>query len=156
MQSDRSAGSAAVTGSVRGLGVCDVLQVELSDVQRPGLARALEARLAEVAQGAPEDAPGRGDERRLLARLRAQLPEDASDAFTLVGPAGLVLGLVHRCLVDAVAALCRALPESGPPSLAAEPAHAAAVAAAWIATALDCRAVERYCFDSEHDAVHAW
>jgi hypothetical protein len=156
MQSDRSAGVAAVSGSVRGLGVCDALQLELAGLQWPGLARALEARTAALARGSPDDAPARGEERRVLSRLRAQLPEAPGAAFVVAGPAGLVLELVHRCLADAVAALARGLADGAPPSLAAEPAHDAAVAAAWIATALDCRAVERYCFDAETDALHAW
>jgi hypothetical protein len=156
MQADRSAAVAAVSGSVRGLGVCDAFHVRLDAIQRAPLARALDGRIAALADGDIEDALERGEERRLLMRMRAQLPESATGAFALVGPAGLVLAVVHACLVEAVDALARGLGDGPALSWSAELARAAAAAAAWIATTLDCRAVERFSFDVELEPGHAW
>jgi hypothetical protein len=133
MQSDRIA-------SVCGLGVCDVLRAELAAVQRAGLERALEAR---IAAGAPERAVAR--------RLLAQLP-DRAEAFVLVGPAGVVLALARDCLAEAVEALAAQLGPAWSPALA----EAAEAAGAWIATALDGHAVEAYCFEPGADPAHAW
>jgi hypothetical protein len=167
MQSDRSAAPAGASGSVRGLGVCDALRVELIGPQWPGLTRALDARIAALARAAPEDAAARTEERRLLVRVRERLPEAPRASFALVGPAGLVLAVVHACVVDAVGALARGL-EAGaaapgrgvgggvPGSWPAALARDAEAAGAWIATALDCRAVEGYCFEPEVDPLHAW
>jgi hypothetical protein len=133
MQSDRIA-------TVCGLGVCDVLRAELAPVQRDGLARTLDARLA-----------AHEPERPVLERLRAQVP-DHPEPFVLVGPAGLVLALVRDCLADAVAALAARLGPAWSPALAA----AAEAAAAWLATARDGHAVEAYCFEPGADPRHAW
>jgi hypothetical protein len=133
MQSDRIA-------TVSGLGVCDVLRAQLAPVQRDGLARALDAR---IAAHAPE--------RPVLERLRAQIP-DHPEPFVLVGPAGLVLALARDCLAEAVEALADRLGPAWSPALAA----AAEAAAAWLATALDGHAVEAYCFEPGADPVHAW
>jgi hypothetical protein len=156
MQSDRSAAVAAMSGSVRGLGVCDALHVRLAAAQWEGLVTALDARIAALAGGEPDTAAERGEERRLLRRMRAQLPPAPGAPFALVGPAGLVLAVVQGCLTEAVDALADGLgdglPAAWPPPLAAK----AQAAGAWIATALDCRAIDGYCFDAAADPAHAW
>jgi hypothetical protein len=156
MQWDRSAAEAAMSGSARGLGVCDVLRVELAAVQRAGLAAALDARIAALASGEPAGAARRGEQRRLLRRMRAGLPDREDAPPALVGPAGLVLELVDGCLADAVRALAQRLEESPWPAWSPALAAEAARAGAWIATALDCRAVDGFCFETGVDPGHAW
>lgn len=216
MQVDRIAGVARLAGSVRGLGVCDVLRAELAPVQRAGLEAELAARTADLERPRPDfesdesrmggakragpmcaDARPSGtasdsarpagstsggvrpasaawfgvadpfadeDERRdvqaelrLLARMHSDLPAASAEPFTLTGPAGLVLEVVGACLVAAVAAADARLGEGGRgvPWVAACERELEA-AAAWIATALDCRAVEGFCFEPGADPVHAW
>ena len=127
MQTDR------IAGRVRGLGVCDVLRVELDAEQQldAGFA-ALERRYATE----PEVI-------RLLAAMRAAPP--------LIGPAGLVLELVRACLADAVARLATALEAPGGLQSAE-----LTCAAAWAATALDCVAVDGFSFEPGADPAHAW
>jgi hypothetical protein len=156
MQWDRSAAMAAMSGSARGLGVCDVLRVELAAVQQASVVAALDARIAALESGEPATAARRGEQRRLLRRMRAPLPDRAAAPFALVGPAGLVLELVHGCLADAVRALTRRLEQSPWPAWSPALAAEAAAAGAWIATALDCRAVDGFCFETGIDPPHAW
>jgi len=156
MQWDRTAAEAAMSGSARGLGVCDVLRVELAAVQHAGLVAALDARIAALASGEPGTAARRGEQRRLLRRMRAPLPERGGPSYALVGPAGLVLELVHGCLADAVRALARRLEESPWPASSPALASEAAAAGAWIATALDCRAVDGFSFETGVDPAHPW
>jgi hypothetical protein len=94
---------------------------------------------------------------RLLALMRAGLLARGREPFVLVGPAGLVLALVGACLEQVVGRLHDGLGESDP----RRPWWTSAAAgledvAAWSATALDCRAVEDFCFDPGVEAVHAW
>ena len=56
MQVDRIAGGARLTGGVRGLGVCDVLRVELDPVQRSGVLEQLASRIAALEQAGHEAA----------------------------------------------------------------------------------------------------
>jgi hypothetical protein len=150
MQADRSAGEARTVGSVRGLGVCDVLRIELDPVQRAGLELQLAARVAALERRGEPD----GEELRLLARMRARVPASVGRSFVLVGPAGLVVELVGACLAAAVAGLHARLGEGAAWSAASE--RDLATVAAWIATALDCQAVEGYSFEPGVDPVHAW
>jgi hypothetical protein len=166
MQVNRTAEAPDATGSVRGLGVCDVLRVELAPLQRAGLvaqlaarAHALERRYADVEgmlrlgpQG-PSASRVLGetdDELRLLDRIRASLPADAGERFALAGPAGLVLDLMRAC---AVAAMTRTVTEleaaRGCPDALEE-------SAAWLATLRECEAVEAYCFEPGVDPLHTW
>ena len=95
-------------------------------------------------------------ELRVLARVRAGLPACRHAPFTLVGPAGLVSALVRACLAEAVACLERRL--AGRPATAAfSPAlePELRLAGAWIATALDCAAVEGFCFEPDVDPLWA-
>jgi len=169
MQPDRTADPARHAGSARGLGVCDVLRVELTARHRPGLERALAERAGECrrrahallaeAQAAtsPSDDPEvlrLREELRLLERIRAGLPDPPAGAFLLLGPAGLVLELVADSLRAAVGELAAGLEEGGAhPAADAGPLEAAG---AWITTALDCRAVEAFSLDAGVDPVHAW
>ena len=61
MQVDRIAGVARLAGGVRGLGVCDVLRVELDPAQRSGLLEQLRSRIAtleRVGRGAADEGAG--------------------------------------------------------------------------------------------------
>lgn len=173
MQADRSADPARLAGSVRGLGVCDVLRVELVACQHAALEHELERRAAAVRRdlrelGGRARAARPGGRRRLadlaeverlradarvLARVRASLPRHAQEPFVLLAPAGLVVEVVGACLRAVVAALGAGLGE-GPahPAAATGPLEAAA---AWIATALDCGAVEAFCLEPGVDPLHA-
>jgi len=165
MHSDRTADPARHAGTARGLGVCDVLRVELTARHRPGLERtlaerntALEGRIRArlTAQPSPDDLEllALREELRLLEQLSAALPDPPASTFVLLGPAGLVLELVADTLRAAVGALAAGLEEGG-----AHPAADTATlesAGAWIATALDCRAVETFSLEAGVDPVHAW
>ena len=168
MQADRSVGAAREAGSVRGLGVCDVLRVELDPLQRALIdgrlaahVETLEARRAtletDVGNGVTcEELGDVAHELRVLARIREALPGCLHAPFALVGPAGLVSALIAACLAEAVACLERRLadrPATAASSLALEPELR--VAGAWIATALDCAAVEGFCFEPEVDPLWA-
>jgi hypothetical protein len=161
MQHDRTAGTADVSGWVRGLGVRDALRLALEPVQRPllaerlaGMTAAFEARLGpcEDAARSREDAALEALAKAHSDLYRARLMQDglrASDArapFAFVGPSAMVLELVKACLSGAVAELAARL---GGESVEASPRsleRAAEAAAAWLRTFLDCRAVENFCF----------
>lgn len=160
MQEDRSADAARVTGSVRGLGVCDVLRVELEPVQWSGLERGMAERIAELERRQDElrreggvaehDALTRTREvLRLLTRMKA-----APGRSVVTGPADLVAELVDTCLSDAVARVSERLTSAGggSPRCSAWMDELEA-AGAWIATALECAAVTDYCFEPGLDPV---
>ena len=156
MQLEGTAATLRVAGSVRGLGVCDVLRVELEPVQRPGLEAqmtAFERRRAAVAAAEPERSEATGEALRLLAQMRAALPPRDGSPLILSGPAGLVLELVDACLTDAIARVARRLEHAPRRGLIAAELEAAG---AWIATALDCAAVEDFSFEPGADPAHAW
>jgi hypothetical protein len=145
MQADRIAAAARTAGSVRGLGVCDALRIELESVQRAGLELQLEARMAALERrdgieppraaserhvgpsfeageragglGAERELGELGEELRLLTRIRASVPGCAHESFALTGPAGLVLELVGACLAAEVANVHARLGEGGPGAL---------------------------------------
>jgi hypothetical protein len=173
MQVDRIAGVGRVAGSVRGLGVCDVLWVELGPVQHAGLEAQLTARIAAREQRGAELTAGRAragrqpdpdgelarvhDELRLLTRLRDELPQRGSEPFAFTGPAGLVLELVRACLEAAMSRADARLGLAEPRAPRAGACERELEAAeAWISTALDCRAVEDFCFDPGADPRHPW
>jgi hypothetical protein len=165
MQVDRTAEPTRLGGSVRGLGVCDVLRVELEPVQRAGFETGLAARVAELERShaalqhtaAGEQLAEVSAALRLLARIRAALPRQAAAPWRVIGPAGLLLELVDACVADAVARLADRMGEryGGPPRYASLSAEFEA-AAAWIATALDCAAVDGFCFEPGADPDGAW
>lgn len=176
MHEDRTADPARLAGTVRGLGVCDVLRVELSPRQHPALEAEIARRATALQRGidsaqakerrgpAPPRRGGASSaedrelqhlrvQARVLARVRDALPSHPDATFVLTGPAGLVLALVAGCLRCTVAELDAGLGEG-----TAHPAAGAAqleAVAAWIATALDCRAVETFCFEPGVDPVRA-
>jgi hypothetical protein len=103
MQSQRTADASALSGSVRGLGVCDALRVELVTEQLPGLIEQLEAHRAALqdeierrrAAVMPRDPRGTAqledaeNELHLIELLRSELPT-AGESFVVIGPAGPV------------------------------------------------------------------
>src|ERR1700754_474848 len=101
MQVEGTAAALRVAGSVRGLGVCDVLRVELAPVQRP----LLDAQIVELQRRWAAEPGAAG----LLARMRTKLPARDDPSQVLSGPAGLVLELVDACLTDAVTRVARRL-----------------------------------------------
>ena len=180
MQTDRSADAAHLAASVRGLGVCDVLRVELAACQHAALQsaladraaalqpelEALQARVTAERRSAPRDqrlraAPSPDElelaalraDARTLDRVRASVPARAAGPFALLAPAGMTLEVVSTCLRSAVAALAASLDAS--PSGPALPTAQLEAAAAWIATALDCRAVETFCLEPGLDPLRA-
>src|SRR3954452_17652930 len=113
MQAERTAEQAALSGSVRGAGVCDVLRIELQPAQRALLLERVEALQSsledELARQATAAAPGheRATEALRLARyelhlvelLHGRLPSANVDRpFELVGPADTVSRLVRDCM----------------------------------------------------------
>jgi hypothetical protein len=171
MQWDRTAATADLSGSVRGLGVSDALRLELVPLQHARLAEQLEALGAAVESkfAAQQDA---ADSRReeavdVVAALRyerhlAQLMRaglDASDArapFAFVGPTGMVLELVGACLAGVVAELGQRLAGEAADGSQAALDRAMEATAAWLRTFAECRAVERFRFDPEADPGRAW
>lgn len=166
MQSQPSAEHPRVSGSVRGLGVCDALRVELQDVQLSPLIDAaaafvrscelgLERRAGVSSASGPRalEAQAAAEyELRLAERLREALPRRGHvGPFALVGPAGMAFELVRSCARDATMALALLLgaPLAGDDAATAELERTAAAAAAWTATLLDCRTVEAFRFDPD-------
>ena len=151
-----------------GSGVCDVLRVELDALQRAGLDGRLAARIEALeARGATleldggsgagcAELEGVAHELRVLARMRAALPACPHAPFTLVGPAGLVSALIRACLAEAVACLERRLAgRPGDRGVLAGLEPELRLAGAWIVTALDCAAVESFCFEPDVDPLWA-
>lgn len=151
MHEHRSAHAAPTTTSVRGLGVCDVLQVELAADQAADVRRALGARIAALRQrlAAADD-----DERCELQHALRLLEQMHTREPALLGPAGLVLELVQACFTDAIAALARQLHTGAEPL--PQIAHHTQAAAAWAKTLGDCRAVTSYTFEPGLDPAYAW
>lgn len=160
--------AARLAGSVRGLGVCDALRVELAPVQRAGLEAAVAAvlarRRAELDAAPPDEREELRDELATLERLHpgdaplvragsagapglvladaaGRPPVGGAPGLVLTGPAALVLELVGAGLAAAVAAVADRAAAARWPALRASPLDALA---AWTATALDCRAVEAF------------
>jgi hypothetical protein len=138
MQSQSTAETSALSGSVRGLGVCDALRLELLPEQLPQLVEQVEAlRRSSDAY-----------ELHLANLLHDALPTpDTSWPFTFTGPTHLVRDIVRSSLRIAAAALAEALCTRSSERLA----HTSACAAAWARTELECRAVEEFSFDPAAD-----
>jgi hypothetical protein len=138
MQSQRTAEASALSGSVRGLGVCDALRLELLPEQLPQLVEQVEA-LRRSSDGY---------ELRLASLLHDGLPApDISSPFTFIGPTHLVHDLVRSSLRASAEELAAALSAGALDRLA----DAVACAAAWARTRLECRAIEAFSFDPEAD-----
>ena len=155
MQGNRIGNDGSAAARVRGLGVCDVLRVELAAVQVPGLIAELEElrgpleeqRLRAVA----EDDVDEVEHRLACVRgMRAQLPRsDEAAPVVLVGPADLVLETARGAARNAADELAEALRRSADDPEAVR--ERAAVALAWVDTWMDCRAVESFSFEPEAD-----
>ena len=141
MQSQRTAEASALSGSVRGLGVCDALRLELLPEQLPQLVEQVQA-LRRASDGY---------ELHLANLLYDALPApDTSSPFAFIGPTHIMRDIVRRSLDAAAAALAEALSNGSPDRLA----DAAVCAAAWARTHLECRAIEEFSFDPEADPPH--
>lgn len=165
-------GASVPSGSVSGLGVCDVWRLELSAVQWPWLADELDevrgpleeelqrARAAhDVAPDAntAEELSAREYELRLLRAMRAQLPAcDYRGAVVFVGPALLVRGLVTGSLCNVVGALSELVGAPRPLSDRKARARLAATADAarsWAQTFVECQELEAFTFEPSADPV---
>jgi hypothetical protein len=165
-------GASVPSGSVSGLGVCDVWRLELSAVQWPWLADELdelrgpleeELQRARVAHDVdPDDntadeLSAREYELRLLRAMRAQLPAcDYRGAVMFVGPAQLVRGLVAGSLCNAVGALSEL---AGAPRRLSDRkargrlAATADAARSWAQTFVDCQELEDFSFEPPGDPL---
>jgi hypothetical protein len=140
MQSERTAEASALSGSVRGLGVCDALRLELLPEQLPQLIEQVEA-LRRSSDGY---------ELHLANLLYDALPApETSSPFACIGPTHIMRDIVRSSLHAAAAALAEALSTGSSERLAA----AAACAAAWTRTYLECRAIEEFSFDPDADPL---
>jgi hypothetical protein len=157
MQQDRTA------GSVRGLGVCDVLRLELLPVQLARLIDELDRRCGDHLDVPAAPRPDEGMDAEhyelwLLRRMRAELPDrDHAARFGWSGPTGLLTDVVRACLRTAaaeLAALAADLPRGRGPN--SQLAALASEAAAWTSTVLDCAAVESFTFDPRADPARSW
>jgi hypothetical protein len=170
MQWDRTADLAALSGSVRGLGVSDALRLELVPLQHARLAEQLEALDVEVearvtahqrAVRSPRDeavdAVGAARyERHLVQLMRAGLEAcDTRAPFAFAGPTGMVLELVRACLTGVVAELAQHLAGEAADGSQDALDQKMEATAAWLRTFADCRAVERFRFDAEGEPARA-
>ena len=169
MQSERIADASALSGSVRGLGVCDALRVELAAEQLAGLVEQLEAHSAALqdeierrrAALMPRDPRGAAQveeaesELRLIELLRGQLATagETSEPFVVIGPAGPIGAMVRGAMRHAVEALSGLVLATGRYDAGARDRlmHATAAAAAWVRTYTDAQAVEDFSFDTQRD-----
>jgi hypothetical protein len=163
MQSERIADASALSGSVRGLGVCDALRLELEAVQLPGLVEQVDADIAalkdEIDRRSGATTPGdpRGaeqveaaeDELRLVELLRDQLPEAADGPFVVIGPAGPIGTMVGGAMRHAVERLSERVLATRRHDADArrQLERAAAAVSAWIRSYVDAQAVEDFAFE---------
>ena len=169
MQAERIADASALSGSVRGLGVCDALRVELAAGQLPGLVDQIEAHSAALrdeierrrAALMPRDLRGAAQldeaesELRLIGLLRGELPAagEAGEPFVVIGPAGSIGAMVRGATRHAVEALSELVLATSRLDAGARDrlTCAAAAAAAWARTYVQVQAVEDFSFDTERD-----
>jgi hypothetical protein len=166
MQLERIAEASALSGSVRGLGVCDALRLELVPEQLPRLLEQVEAlsaaledeiehRRAATVPGDPrgaEQLESAEDDLRLVELLREQLPADgeAAEPFVVIGPAGPIGTTVRGAMRHAVEALSELVlattrhDADGRDQLT----RAATAATAWVRTYVEVQAVEDFSFES--------
>jgi hypothetical protein len=162
---------------VRGLGLCDVLRVELEPCQIAGAIDELEERrgplneafeqartrwdaLAEQESQRPTERtlqhePSRSAYAlRLLSMLRAQLPAIGhGEPVAIVGPASSISGLIAAAARNAVDELSELIREPQRSDGQSETRLRAAMAAtsAWLETYIDCEALEWFTFDPPYD-----
>ena len=167
MQGNRIGIDGSAAARVRGLGVCDVLRVELAAAQVPGLIAELEElrgpleeerlralgaleRSAAASPVAERDVDDVEHRLACLRAMRAQLPRpDTAAPAVLVGPADLVLETARGAARNAADELAEALRRSAHDPDAVR--ERAAIVQAWVDTWMDCRAVESFAFEPEMD-----
>jgi hypothetical protein len=146
-------------GTVRGLGISDVLLVELQPRQVAACVDEIE-RLGRVVEDAlaigQEDDDRRRYELRVLRAIRAALLEQTvMDRSVLLGPAPLVSELVAGAAADIVARLqesissCRGSDEASRNELR----RCSEDATAWMTTYVDALAVQWFGFDPDLDYI---
>jgi hypothetical protein len=170
-------------GSVVGMGLTDVLRVELQPSQVRGLIEEVDelyrpltetferarANWEAVSKRSGADVTRRTAEAaeelsaasyslRVLAAIRAQVPEAGALApVVIVGPTSMLSRIVAGATHDVVANLGELI---GSPSrlaraTAEEVLELARTVSAWVATYADCHAVAHYSFDPNWDPVRA-
>jgi hypothetical protein len=170
MQSERIAEASALSGSVRGLGVCDALRVELVAEQLPGLVEQIEAHSAALrdeierrrAAVMPRDPRGAAQldeaesELRLIELLRGELPitGETNEPFVVTGPAGPVGAMVRGAMRHAVEALSELVLAPSPHDAGGRDrlTRAAAAVAGWVRTCIEVQAVEDFGFDTNRSS----
>jgi hypothetical protein len=168
MQWERTVEPAALSGSVRGLGVCDVLQVELMPVQLPQLIEQIDAMRASLEEEirrrsdamAPGDARGADWLRaaqyqlHLVDLARERIPAgDVSQPFDFFGPAEMLGALARDATVGAVDTLARLVRDEEARGREARDrlSLASEAAATWVRTLVEVTALEGFSFDRDRD-----
>ena len=169
MQLERIADASALSGSVRGLGVCDALRVELAAEQLPGLVEQIDAHSVALrdeierrrAAVMPRDPRGAArldeaeSELRLIELLRGELPTagETDQPFVVTGPAGPIGEMVRGAMRHAVEALSELVLATSRDDAGGRDRlmRAAAAAIAWVRTYIEAQAVEDFSFDTERD-----
>ena len=163
---------------MQGLGLCDVLRVELEPCQFAGAieeleeqrgplnetfehartrwdALAEEAAAGSIAQSLEHELSKSASALRVLTMLRAQLPAlDDDKSVVVVGPASAIselIALAARNAVDDLGELVRQPLRSGAEAEAKLRAALAAVVA-WLDTYIECEALEWFTFDPPDDS----
>jgi hypothetical protein len=171
MQSERTAEEAALSGSARGLGVCDVLRLELVPAQLPQLVEQLEALRAPLEReirrrpvATTSTDPHCAErlkcaqyELRLVELLCDRLPVEVSEPFALIGPAGMIGTIARGAMRGAIEALAERAHQPGRGREArSRLAEDAAAACAWVRTFIETQAVEDFTFDPGGDPFGPW
>jgi hypothetical protein len=166
------------------MGLCDVLRIELEPCQLAGAIDELEERRGPLhesfeqartrwdalAERERERATGTASDLarqlsasayalRVLTAVRAQLPTaDHGHEVTLVGPASTLSDVVAVATANAVDDLAELVrkPPTGDAGTQARLRGVADAAVAWVATFIECQAVEWFNFDPDWDPVASW
>jgi hypothetical protein len=154
------------SGRARGLGVSDVLELELAPIQVPWLIDELDevrGPLEEALQRVRATSPAHSDEAleageyelRLLRLMRSRLPSYATEEpVRFVGPSGMVETLVRGVVRNVASAVSELAGQPRPDAHALRDAGAAV--AAWTSTLVDCLDVARFNFDPDADPIRPW
>ena len=173
MHGEPTAIDALARPRVYGLGVCDVLRVELDPVQLPWLIDEIEEMrgpLEEQLQRTRAEHERRDDDEtarelaersyhlRLLRLMRARLPcRDYEQPTTFLGPSAMVSDIVQATMRNVTATLSETAARSPGDRQQEEFLHRTAIAArAWVETFLACRAATSFNFDGEADPGRQW
>jgi hypothetical protein len=157
------------SGRARGLGVSYVLELELAPIQLPWLIDELDElrgpleeelqRERAACEASGEDGTEQLDakeyELRLLRLMRARLPSYAGDQpVHFVGPSGMVETVVRGVMRNVASAVSELASERRPDEIALR--DAAAAAAAWASSLVDCLEVVGFNFDPEAYPMRSW